>query len=278
MTEVLGQYYDNGNIKDLPRKKKKPLMEKRRRARINTCLTELKSLVLQALHKDGSQCTKLEKADILEMTVRYLRSVQRSQIVNTMTPNMSMMTRYHSGYSECAQEVVRYLSTINGVSDDMRMSLLSHLASNAKTQQEPNVTEPPRAPLQPLFVQIPSTAMTIPGLIAHIPVTSYPTPPSSVDTIPSRDEYSMASSQKSVHQQQYFIQREAPSPRTPSPQNLHPESVEPQQRPIMMSSVTSSVGPMRNRSTSPRTVYHSQKPYSNSAQIKMEADSMWRPW
>ena len=32
----------------------KPLMEKRRRARINECLTELKSLVLQAMKKDVS--------------------------------------------------------------------------------------------------------------------------------------------------------------------------------------------------------------------------------
>lgn len=33
---------------------KKPLMEKRRRARINNCLVQLKSLVLQAMKKDVS--------------------------------------------------------------------------------------------------------------------------------------------------------------------------------------------------------------------------------
>lgn len=33
---------------------KKPLMEKRRRARINSCLSQLKSLVLQAIKKDVS--------------------------------------------------------------------------------------------------------------------------------------------------------------------------------------------------------------------------------
>lgn len=35
-------------------KSKKPLMEKRRRARINNCLVQLKSLVLQAMKKDVS--------------------------------------------------------------------------------------------------------------------------------------------------------------------------------------------------------------------------------
>lgn len=38
----------------------KPIMEKRRRARINNCLNELKALILDATKKDVSVCTTYE--------------------------------------------------------------------------------------------------------------------------------------------------------------------------------------------------------------------------
>lgn len=47
------------------------IIEKRRRDRINNCLAELKRLVPAAFEKQGSQ--KLEKAEILQMTVEHLR-------------------------------------------------------------------------------------------------------------------------------------------------------------------------------------------------------------
>uniref|UniRef100_A0A3P8WR05 BHLH domain-containing protein n=1 Tax=Cynoglossus semilaevis TaxID=244447 RepID=A0A3P8WR05_CYNSE len=58
----------------------KPIMEKRRRARINESLGQLKTLILDALKKDSSRHSKLEKADILEMTVKHLRNLQRHQL------------------------------------------------------------------------------------------------------------------------------------------------------------------------------------------------------
>ena len=56
------------------RKKRRGVIEKRRRDRINHCLLELRRLVPQAISKEGS--TKLEKAEILQMTVDHLRSLQ----------------------------------------------------------------------------------------------------------------------------------------------------------------------------------------------------------
>lgn len=57
------------------RKNRKPLMEKKRRARINDSLESLKDILLKntVAITHGSRPTKLEKADILEMTVRYLQ-------------------------------------------------------------------------------------------------------------------------------------------------------------------------------------------------------------
>ena len=54
-----------------PRKKRRGVIEKRRRDRINNSLTELRRLVPAAFEKQGS--AKLEKAEILQMTVDHLR-------------------------------------------------------------------------------------------------------------------------------------------------------------------------------------------------------------
>uniref|UniRef100_A0A8C4YQ30 Hes family bHLH transcription factor 2 n=1 Tax=Gopherus evgoodei TaxID=1825980 RepID=A0A8C4YQ30_9SAUR len=70
----LGAHRKTGEAAEL-RKTLKPLMEKRRRARINDSLNQLKTLILPLIGKDSSRYSKLEKADILEMTVQFLREI-----------------------------------------------------------------------------------------------------------------------------------------------------------------------------------------------------------
>lgn len=74
------------------RKNRKPLMEKKRRARINDSLEALKEILLKntVAITQGTRPTKLEKADILEMTVRYL------QMLHKRNPAMSAKS------SECS--------------------------------------------------------------------------------------------------------------------------------------------------------------------------------
>ncbi|XP_030220808.1 hairy-related 6 [Gadus morhua] len=111
------------------RKSSKPIMEKRRRARINESLGHLKTLILDALKKDSSRHSKLEKADILEMTVKHLRGLQRLQITAAVNADSSSLGKYRAGFSECVGEVTRFLSTCEGVSADVRTHLLGHLAA-----------------------------------------------------------------------------------------------------------------------------------------------------
>ncbi|XP_076001062.1 transcription factor HES-1-like [Genypterus blacodes] len=111
------------------RKSSKPIMEKRRRARINESLGQLKTLILDALKKDSSRHSKLEKADILEMTVKHLRNLQRLQMTATVNSDPSIMGKYRAGFSECVGEVTRFLSTCEGVNTEVRTRLLGHLAA-----------------------------------------------------------------------------------------------------------------------------------------------------
>ena len=67
------------------RKVRKPKIEKLRRARINSSLESLKEILLRNTISipQGSRPTKLEKADILEMTVRYVEMLHGKLSVST---------------------------------------------------------------------------------------------------------------------------------------------------------------------------------------------------
>ncbi|KAI7809997.1 transcription factor HES-1-like isoform X1 [Triplophysa rosa] len=110
------------------RKSSKPIMEKRRRARINDSLTQLKSLILDALNKETSKHSKLDKADILEITVKHLKNLQRAQMTANSLPMLGI-GKYRAGFCECINEVIRFLSTHEGVDTEVKTRLLSHLAS-----------------------------------------------------------------------------------------------------------------------------------------------------
>ncbi|KAK3105024.1 hypothetical protein FSP39_015439, partial [Pinctada imbricata] len=144
--------------KFMTRKSKKPLMEKRRRARINNCLSQLKALVLQAMKKDTTHYSKLEKADILEMTVKYLRNLQRRQISSAVAADPTVAAKFTVGFNECASEVVRYLNNAHGINEDVRGRLLGHISNcvqNTNSQQMQNL-QMGQAFMQPLHVQIPA--------------------------------------------------------------------------------------------------------------------------
>ncbi|XP_024284228.2 transcription factor HES-5-like [Oncorhynchus tshawytscha] len=84
-------------------KLRKPVVEKMRRDRINTCIEQLKTLLEREFHKQDPNA-KLEKADILEMTVGFLKQ--------QLQPQRPVLQRAHSeGYSQCWRETLHFLSS-----------------------------------------------------------------------------------------------------------------------------------------------------------------------
>lgn len=164
----------------MERKLKKPLMEKRRRARINECLIELKHLLLQA---SPHQRTKLEKADILEMTVNYLRNKQSTDI-------QIYRQNFIDGFNQCSNAVLQYTN----VDPNLRMGLMNHLSSclvnklkqqnfpssssSSITMQQTDAKLPPGLvrpqPCIPLSLNIPHQRSTGNSLSSH---QMLPTPP-----------------------------------------------------------------------------------------------------
>lgn len=111
------------------RKVMKPMLERKRRARINRCLDELKELMVTALQSEGENVSKLEKADILELTVRHLHNLKRQdQLI--IAPEQSYADRFRAGFTQCAQEVSHYLTTPTEVVNPMAgRKLLQHLGA-----------------------------------------------------------------------------------------------------------------------------------------------------
>lgn len=150
-------------------------MEKRRRARINNCLIQLKSLVLQAMKKDTTHYSKLEKADILEMTVKYLRSLQRRQMTSAVAADPTVAAKYSMGFTECASEVARYLGTTQGINEEVRGRLLGHLSNCVQTGNSSTQVGNGQTYGQPLHVQIPRVQSDLSrvhseGLLSQPPV------------------------------------------------------------------------------------------------------------
>ena len=122
----------------------KPLIEKKRRARINSCLDELKDLMVFALQAEGESISKLEKADVLELTVNHLRKLKRQQMLS-LNPALDL-DRFHAGFTTCATEVSRSLAS-SGVDISIGSRLMGHLGHKLNTIETSRVA--------PLTVRVP---------------------------------------------------------------------------------------------------------------------------
>lgn len=129
------------------RKKRRGIIEKRRRDRINSSLSELRRLVPTAFEKQGS--SKLEKAEILQMTVDHLKMLHATGGAGFLDARALAVDYRSIGFRECLTEVVRYLGVLEGQSsaDPIRLRLLSHL-NNYVAEMEPSPAAASLLPVQ----------------------------------------------------------------------------------------------------------------------------------
>uniref|UniRef100_H3DM22 Hes related family bHLH transcription factor with YRPW motif 1 n=1 Tax=Tetraodon nigroviridis TaxID=99883 RepID=H3DM22_TETNG len=117
------------------RKRRRGIIEKRRRDRINNSLSELRRLVPSAFEKQGS--AKLEKAEILQMTVDHLKMLHATCGKGYFEAHALAKDYRSLGFRECLAETARYLSMVEGreSADPLRMRLVSHLSSYASQRE-----------------------------------------------------------------------------------------------------------------------------------------------
>nr|XP_006012251.1 PREDICTED: transcription cofactor HES-6-like [Latimeria chalumnae] len=137
------------------RKLRKPLIERKRRERINNCLDQLKETVVGAFRLDQS---KLEKADILEMTVKHLQNIQHNKTMADSTLGLEAQQRYSTGYIQCMHEVHNLLLTCEWMDKTLGARLLNHLLKSLPGSSEETCKASPK-PSAPV-VQSPQTRST----------------------------------------------------------------------------------------------------------------------
>lgn len=227
------------------RKVMKPMLERKRRARINRCLDELKELMVTTLQSEGENVSKLEKADILELTVRHLHKLRRQHRLSSTASPLLDTDRFRAGFTHAANEVSRCLAATPGVDINLGTKLMTHLGHRLNDLDK----------VQPLSIQVEATAAA-----------------SSSSSSSTSEMYSPASSPapSSVCSESAYTMPMTPS----SSRSCH--SGTPSPRPIdCSSSYTSSSSPSPVEGGLLKVVYHH---HHHQHSESMMAESVWRPW
>ena len=170
---------DTGSAQYQYRKVMKPLLERKRRARINGCLDELKEL-MECLGGDQSggqgRMQRLEKADVLEVTVNHLRNLKAEGRLVSGGPEagpgplrLAESSTYRSGYSACAAEVAGFIChPYSGVAQPQAARIARVVAEGLTKLQTPAsarlATSPDTAEAaSPVSTPRPSSSFSFPG-------------------------------------------------------------------------------------------------------------------
>ncbi|XP_064028203.1 transcription factor HES-5 isoform X1 [Pogoniulus pusillus] len=154
---------------------RKPIVEKLRRDRINSSIEQLK-LLLEKEFQRHQPNSKLEKADILEMTVSYLKYSRGERIpqpcllsllrgkaparVSLCNPSLlpaptafaasakSLQQDYCEGYAWCLKEALQFLS-LHSASTETRTKLICHFQRPPAAPKDPGSSSAPPSTHQP---------------------------------------------------------------------------------------------------------------------------------
>ena len=107
----------------------KPQLERQRRARVSKCLDALRDLMTEVALQDTPGCSldKLEKADVLELTVVHLKKLRDQGTLQGPTPMAQQSDKFREGYTRCATEVAHCLTTLPG---QLNVTLGAHLMAH----------------------------------------------------------------------------------------------------------------------------------------------------
>ena len=121
------------------RKFAKTCVEKKRRDRINKCLDELKDLMAQS--DDKARYQKMEKAEILEMAVAYMRNIRLNNPNHSFANNNNNNNTstndllYTQVYAKCLSDVQNFVCHLPDIHDEVKTGLIAHLAQLNQTNQ-----------------------------------------------------------------------------------------------------------------------------------------------
>ncbi|XP_052820484.1 hairy/enhancer-of-split related with YRPW motif protein 1-like [Mya arenaria] len=127
--------------KENRKRQARPQKERRRRARINKSLLQLKSILLQSVNPETLFMSKLEKADLLELAKDYMQTLNitdKPNLCNTHAQGESgsAFSSYSVGFNDCVEEIMRFVDKTSetNTAPDLNNRLLEHLANFASSR------------------------------------------------------------------------------------------------------------------------------------------------
>ena len=142
--------------------------------------------MVTALKSEGESITKLEKADVLELTVKYLRKLKRQNALG-LTPSATYAAKFRVGYVHCAQDVSRFMTSMqqqqqqhqqqqqqpaNSVDVHVSTRLLAHLANCCQALE----SMPPSVVSMAMSPPPPPPAVMAPSMspaYSHLPTSAF---------------------------------------------------------------------------------------------------------
>ncbi|XP_052783074.1 transcription factor HES-4-A-like [Mya arenaria] len=117
----------------LPWHVRKPLVERQRRERMKASIDRLKLLIADTIRQQVSPMTRVDKADILELTVFHLKMLQHHQsgvrVATEATDAASCTASYQNAFPDCAREAVTYIAANGACGPAVATSVSGYLRS-----------------------------------------------------------------------------------------------------------------------------------------------------
>ncbi|XP_047441511.1 hairy-related 5 [Mugil cephalus] len=137
----------------------KPVMEKRRRERINHSLETLRVLMLESTHNQKLKNPKVEKAEILESVVEFLKigkdkgdKAMKRVLSREQRPTCSREHNYHEGMRSCLLRVSHFIA-----------SKSQELEETGRSTAQASFTHPESQTLPPSPGYIHKSLLYVPG-------------------------------------------------------------------------------------------------------------------
>uniref|UniRef100_A0A8C2YW15 Hairy-related 11 n=1 Tax=Cyclopterus lumpus TaxID=8103 RepID=A0A8C2YW15_CYCLU len=110
----------------------KPVVEKKRRDRINQSLAELRSLLLNHTSDPRLQNPKIEKAEILDLAVEYVQKWTDGRTLRKESNAPTLFTIESAGFQQCVAQLASYMHKITPA---QRSGLIEGLKHHTESQQ-----------------------------------------------------------------------------------------------------------------------------------------------
>ncbi|KAM4675086.1 transcription factor HES-7-like [Discoglossus pictus] len=116
----------------------KPVIEKKRRDRINQSLEHLRTLLLEATQDESLKNPKTEKADILKKTVHFLRTCH----AQGHEDEKNTLSEYEGGFQEGLSKATSFLNSTANVCETKRNYLVGKLCQHMEDKKNGGWKDP----------------------------------------------------------------------------------------------------------------------------------------